>query len=328
MKAKCKSFLRGDWTSLLLLAGILLFVSCKPSEGPVRSSSAPARSQLGKQVVAAVGNDAILRQEFEAQWEQRNATGSREELLSEMIRQRALVQAAIGGGYEQNAALKQRFERMLAAAFLEDKLTPLLQQAGEVGEPEIAAHYEQHAVEFAVQEQIRAGVIFIRAASKMDADKRTALREQAERLQAEAASADAEGFRLLVQKNSEHQPTRYCSGDAGWLERNSKQIWNPSVIESGFGLAKPGAVAPLVDVPEGFFVVRLLERKPAGRQQLSTVADVIRHRLSIQKRQACEEAFYRNLLSGISVQTNLQVLGSIEASARKVTSMPPDLPGR
>jgi peptidyl-prolyl cis-trans isomerase C len=249
-------------------------------------------------------------------------------LFEELIRSEALIEKARAAGYDRRPELVEQFERLVAERFREDQLGPRLEQAAQVGEAEIQARYAERATHFTLPESVRAGVLFLRASSKAEPEPRRHAQTEAETLLETARQTNAAGFAWLVQTRSDDQATRYAGGDTGWLTRGIVGTrWPEEVTAAAFAVSQPGQFAPLVDTPQGFYIVRLTERRPARLRPLAEVRDTIRYQLAQEKRRQAEEAFYEDLKSGLKIKINHALLEELLTPAHSNSQRPPPLPG-
>jgi parvulin-like peptidyl-prolyl isomerase len=91
-------------------------------------------------------------------------------------------------------------------------------------------------------------------------------------------------------------------------------------------LQQAGDTAPVVTTANGFSIVRLLERRPAGTRPFTEVREVIRYELLLQKRREREEAFFAEMKRGLPIVVNEAVLDTVAPPASASQSLPPPLP--
>ncbi|MGC2662440.1 MAG: SurA N-terminal domain-containing protein [Bryobacteraceae bacterium] len=102
-----------------------------------------------------------------------------------------------------------------------------------------------------------------------------------------------EDFGALAQNYSEDPDNAANGGDIGFVPQSSLDKADPALkkmIES----MTPGQISPMVRTAEGFQIIKLLSREPAGQRELSDprVQENIRQMLFQRKDQMLRDAFY------------------------------------
>lgn len=221
---------------------------------------------------------------------------TREELrarLDALVLEESLAAVARAEGYEQREEVRRAVDRLLAARYRAERLEPRLQSVT-VAEEEVAAWYAAHPAEFAVPRRVRGAVVLVAVPRKADARTRAAKRAKAEgALEAARRLPPATpGFGPVAAEVSDDRATRYAGGDTGWLEEaEAVDRWGAETARALFSLGAPGALAPLVETPEGFALVKLTEERPAAARPLDEVREAVRRRLLVERQGAVERAF-------------------------------------
>jgi peptidyl-prolyl cis-trans isomerase SurA len=101
-----------------------------------------------------------------------------------------------------------------------------------------------------------------------------------------------EDFGSLAQAFSEDQFAAN-GGDVGFLPESALDKANPDLRKNILDMT-PGQVSPVIHTPEGYRIVKLISKEPAGQRQLSDprVQEEIRQGLFQGKEQVLRSAFY------------------------------------
>jgi parvulin-like peptidyl-prolyl isomerase len=274
--------------------------------------------------------------EFEAELARRTpgfpnaqiSSEQRDRVLEEMIGLKAALAKARAKGQDREPQTRKLIDQLIASQFLEAEFARRTLTNSPVSDTEITAYYETHPQEFRVPASVRAGVVFLKVSSKASPEKLAEMRGRAEELRAQAVTTDEAGFARLVQQHSDDQSSRYTGGDTGWLRAGeSSGHWPGAVVEAALALEKIGDVAGLVETTNGFFVVRLTERRAAEVRPLAEVREVVRFQLQHNRQRQQQEEFAAELKRGLNIQINEAVLKTITAAEAGPTSAPPALPG-
>ncbi len=135
-----------------------------------------------------------------------------------------------------------------------------------IEDSQIEQYYRENVDQFSHGEQVRARMIL------------TKLRENAEVLK-EALDSGGD-FAGLAQQFSADPATSAHGGDMGYFERED---YAEQISKVAFSL-KPGQTSDVFAVPDGFCILRVEDRRPAGVTPLEQVRDQIIARLKHQRR--------------------------------------------
>jgi len=322
-----KQVLSMGFIGIACMAG--LFTSCRPT--PTQLPAAPPVD-----VVATIGDLVIRVDEMaEALAKRSKALGAeraseelRQQVLDELIREKALLLKARAAGVDRDPELVRRWERMVVAKY-EAAHKPDAEKQRAPSSAEVEQFYQAHAAEYHRPERVRVALIQIKGSAKATEEKRAELRTRAEKIFTLAQAQDA-NFAELARLHSEDRATRYSGGDGGWMERGqTPPSWPKELADTAFTLPTTGAIAPLVEAGGSFYIVKLIERQAAGVRPLAEVRDRIIHQLKDQQRTANEERFYAEQKTGLNIeinQTALQAVPLPASAVAKAQGAPPSLP--
>lgn len=125
-----------------------------------------------------------------------------------------------------------------------------------------------------------------------------------------------EDFAMLAQSYSEDQWAAN-GGDLGFVPESALDKANPELRKMILGMT-PGQVSPVIHTPEGYRVIKLISKEPAGQRELSDprVQEEIRQGLFQQKEQVLTAAFYEVARSEAKV-VNYYAESVLESRDRK-----------
>lgn len=286
-------------------------------------------ARASEEILARVGGVSVTVAEFEREWTRaaRSAPAAafpdvlRRQLLDEMIAFRLRVAAARAAGLDRDPELVASFEQALVRR-LDEQWVESHRADLAVTEEEVAAAYAARQESFRLPARLRAALIWIAAAKGAD---RKAAERRAEKALDEARRLPAEPahFGALAIDYSEEQASRYRGGDIGWLTAGDSSRWPPEVTAAVFALDRPGALAPLVETADGFYLVRLTAREESRLRPLASVRDALRSDLLREKHRALRAAQSAALAADFPVAVDEALFETLEPIAVR----PPPLPG-
>ena len=102
-----------------------------------------------------------------------------------------------------------------------------------------------------------------------------------------------EDFGSLAQNYSEDTVSAPNGGDLGFVGESALANANPE-LRQGILNMTPGQVSPVIHTPEGYRIIKLISKEPAGQRQLSDprVQEEIRKGLFEGREQVLRSAFY------------------------------------
>ena len=310
----------------LALAGALCFTtSC--NKGTKVAGLAP----LDSKAIASV-QGSVIREEFYRQklGERIGRSGSqpsaadKEAVLEEMILYETVYARAKAAKFDEQPEIAALIKNLITSRFIEQQIGTM---ETKVTNEEINEWYRDHGGEFVSPPTARAAIIFLRAGAKATPEKREELKQQVQLVLEEAQQAkDEADFARVVQRHSEHQATRYRAGDSGWMTRaQCEATFGAEVSAALFALNEPNSFVPLLETPDGFYILKLRELKEARIRPLAEVEELIRYQLSRQHQSRREEEFYARMKHGLDVQINRPLLESV--SLPTPDENPPAMPG-
>lgn len=301
------------------LMGLLFIASCnrEPLQRP--GADLPGLVRIGDAIITEQAFKTLLDQRAQNHPERFATYEQKRALLEELIRAEAIYAKAIATGFEKRPEIAAAIKRLIVVRFQEDQLKQAAPR--KITPAAIERFYQQNAASFRLPESVMGAVIWLRTGPKMSPENRARRQAEAEAIRARAVAG--EDFASLAASYSEDQATRYQGGRTGWLPRVSRHpSWDRPVVDALFTQQDPGAIAPVVEVPGGFCVVRLLERRPERTQPLAQVQDVIRQQLTRELEQQRAQAIFDEVKAGLEIQVDRALLESISVRPEPDRSPP------
>jgi peptidyl-prolyl cis-trans isomerase SurA len=125
-----------------------------------------------------------------------------------------------------------------------------------------------------------------------------------------------EDFAMIAQNYSEDPATTPNGGDLGFLGESSLDKISPELKRLVLSL-QPGQLSPVIHFPEGYRILKMISKEPAGQRDLSDprVQQSIRETLLGRKDQLLKTAYYETARNEAKVVNNMSK--SIFAQASK-----------
>ena len=214
-----------------------------------------------------------------------------DEVLDRLISDRLLLNEARRLGLDRDPLVQAALERALISRLRASVVAPAAGDASRVTLDEIRAFYDSHSQRFHIPERRAARVIFV-------TDRRQSERvlTQARAMRRHRALND---FRALAEQFNTDSDLARTSGEIRDVTTASADI-DPLLRDAIYAIEHPGDVAHTTvhaswHGVRGYFVVRLLSRRPPIDRTLSESSDWIRQRLVLEHRAQTERALIERL---------------------------------
>jgi len=146
-----------------------------------------------------------------------------------------------------------------------------IRQRVSVTPEEIGAYYQEHRDEYEGKLRVRLQMIPLPVPEGADPQARAEQRARAEAALKRIRAG--EPFEVLANEARAGQPQ--TGGDLGYVEKGTM---HPSIEEAAFSL-KPGEVSDVIETPQGFVIIRALDRRGGGSLSVKATREDVEERL-------------------------------------------------
>jgi len=146
-----------------------------------------------------------------------------------------------------------------------------IRQRVSVTPEEIGAYYQEHRDEYEGKLRVRLQMIPLPVPEGADPQARAEQRARAEAALKRIRAG--EPFEVLANEARAGQPQ--TGGDLGYVEKGTM---HPSIEEAAFSL-KPGEVSDVIETPQGFAIIRALDRRGGGSLSVKATREDVEERL-------------------------------------------------
>ena len=131
----------------------------------------------------------------------------------------------------------------------------------------------------------------------------------------ESRLRQGEDFGMVAQNYSEDPATTPNGGDLGFLPESSMDKTSPELRKMVLSLA-PGQMSPVIHTPEGYRILKMMTKEPAGQRDQSDprVQQSIRETLLGRKDQLLKTAYYETARNEAKVVNNMSKTVFAEAA--------------
>jgi peptidylprolyl isomerase len=213
-------------------------------------------------------------------------------IRTELIR-RGVAAEARRQGFDKKAEVKARMEQAAEQVLVTSYMNNIAQPPADFPSAELLKQaYDANKEALMSPRQFRVSQIYV-------AGKDDKARKLAEELGRDARRKNAD-FAALARKSSQHAASAAKGGDMGWL---SETELVPLFRQALTGLDKGEVAAPIAG-PEGWHILKRVERKEPELQPLEKVRDALARTLRLRKAAEIEQAYLEAMLKRTPVSVN------------------------
>jgi peptidyl-prolyl cis-trans isomerase C len=257
---------------------------------------APTRSFYRKVLDDIVGN-RLLFLDLVAQG-QAAAAADVDKRLAEIRGQFAspeeFKQALAQRSFDEVRLRRDLEEGLTVQKWVQEKVIPAIA----VSDADVQKFYEDHGDQMQEPESVGASHLLVAVARDATAEQKAAGRKRAEELRARLVAG--EDFAAVAREASQDPGSAPRGGDLGRVYRGQTV---PEFESAAFALA-PGALSDVVETQYGFHVIKVADKKPAGKLELVQVKDRIVQSL----KQRALETKVRDTVQALGDKAKVEIL--------------------
>lgn len=258
-----------------LLLGLIAFIcaGCDKLANLTKKVSPPAGSEEKKAVegtlLARVNSDVITLEDFKARVENFNQISEKQKIttfddkksfLQAFIQQDLFFQRALAVGLDKDPQIRRAIEEFRKTLLVQKLLSDELANVN-VESKEIEDYYQMAKNNFRIADEVKASEIVV---SSLDSAKQILIE-----------LLKGTDFASLARQYSK-APSARNGGSLGWIKRGARKV--DRFDETVFSLKK-GETSNIFSSPEGYFIVKVEDRKGGDVRPLSEVWDQVRSEL-------------------------------------------------
>ena len=297
----------------VLVAGCRREAAAPPSVDP----PAPAG-------VLSVDGSPILREDLEFELARNRGRGGEvdfDAVVAELVQRRQMVAEARRLGLDQEPATRRVLEGVLVARWKERQLEPRLASTNSPVPSPASSSPSQPTAGVASRPETLSHAAWLRLqfTPRTSAARKETLRARMDEARAKALQLESSipGFGPLAIEYSDDDATRSMGGDLGWISPSNSTLPGGDAVRQALdGLQQNGEVSPVVEGRDGFYLLRLIERRESSARGVAArqEAAVASHRAQIERRRSVENTVLTELRERIPVQYHTNALNEVRSA--------------
>ncbi len=259
--------------------------------------SPPATRSFYRKVLDDIIGNRLLYQDLVAQG-QAVAAADVDKRLTEIRGQfpnpEEFKKALAARSFDEARLRRDLEEGLTVQKWVQEKVIPSLA----VTDADVQKFYEEHSAQMMEPESVGASHVLVAVPREATVDQKAEKRKRAEQLRARIAGG--EDFAAVAREASEDPGSAPRGGDLGRVFRGQTV---PEFENATFALA-PGALSEIVETQYGFHVIKVADKKPAGKLALEQVKERIVQAL----KQRALEAKVRETVQALGNKAKVEIL--------------------
>lgn len=235
----------------------------------------------------------VLRARFDS-------AAGRQDLASSLIDKRLLAREAAKRGLADDPEIRRQVQALEERLTIQALLAAEEKAAGEPSPQELQAYYDAHKQELGSPELVHVARILVEVTKDAAAADRAKARGRARTLAERLKKGEA--FEKLASLGD--GPERSKGGDMGSLIRGKTA--DRKLEDAAFSLAAPGATSEVIEVANGFAVLRLIARQPPRVPSLEEARSELLNRMA----PARQRHVFDDLLTRLRKEEEVQLVSA------------------
>ena len=201
-------------------------------------------------------------------------------------------------GKEQYGSVQEFERRIRRATLIATFQNREIELKSKLTDAQVRQVYEKNKQAFVRPESVLLQSISINLPEKPSDDQKKMARKRIEEILPQAQAAkNYEQFGVLAEKVSEDD-YHVMMGDHKWVHL----VGLPPVMSQALASLKPGEVSGIVELPEGYTILRVNERRPQKQMAYSEVRDKLRAQLQADARKQRREMLEQSLRKAAKIE--------------------------
>lgn len=299
----------------------VLMAGCRREAASPLSEGQPAPTG-----VLTVDGTPILREDLEFELARRGGKGAEADfdaVVEELVQRQRMVAEARRMGLDRDPATRRALEGVLVARWKERQLDPRFAVTNTPAPVAMAPSTNEPQAGIAPRRELVSHAAWLRLqfTPRTSAARRDVLRQRMVEARSKALQLDPSipGFGPLAIDYSDDDATRSMGGDLGWMSPSSSSLpGGDSVRHALEGLRQNGEISPVIEGRDGFYLLRLIERRESTARGIAARQDaaVASHRAQIERRRAIENTVLAELRDRIPVEYHTNALDAVRSAWR------------
>jgi len=290
----------------LLVFAIALGILSATAQAADNNTASSAGSS--KKVLATIGKEKITEQDVLApvsmmppQFRSRydNPDG-RKKLFERAMQMSLLSQEARRLGIDKQEDVAKKIKEMADQIIIQELTRKVITEQVSVSDTDIQQYYNQNTASFVEEEKVKVNVIQFEVKDNATAAVKNEKKKLAEQTLKQLKKG--EDFEKLAKELSDDKRTKTRGGNTGFFTRGKRaDIYGEAFETKAFSL-KPGELSDVFSGKNGYYIIKVAERKEQKQQTLEEAKPRIERTLKQEKQKKAFDDYLESLKKRYPVQ--------------------------
>ena len=290
----------------LLVFAIALGILSATAQAADNNTASSAGSS--KKVLATIGKEKITEQDVLApvsmmppQFRSRydNPDG-RKKLFERAMQMSLLSQEARRLGIDKQEDVAKKIKEMADQIIIQELTRKVITKQVSVSDTDIQQYYNQNTASFVEEEKVKVNVIQFEVKDNATAAVKNEKKKLAEQTLKQLKKG--EDFEKLAKELSDDKRTKTRGGNTGFFTRGKRaDIYGEAFETKAFSL-KPGELSDVFSGKNGYYIIKVAERKEQKQQTLEEAKPRIERTLKQEKQKKAFDDYLESLKKRYPVQ--------------------------
>ncbi|MCX8043103.1 MAG: peptidylprolyl isomerase [Desulfobacterota bacterium] len=291
-----------------LITGAIILGLILPATTRATDNATSQKPAAAKKVLATVGKEKITEEDVMApismmppQFRSRYETpDGRKKLFERAVQMSLLSQEARRRGIDKQEDVAKKIKEMADQIIIQELTKQVISDQIAVSDDEIQKYYNENTASFVEEERVKVNLIQFEVKDNATEQQKTEKKKQAEK--ALSRLKKGEDFEALAKELSDDKRTKTRGGNTGFFTRGKRNdIYGEAFEAKAFSL-KPGEISDVFQGKNGYYIIKVAERKEQKQQTLDEAKPRIERTLKQEKQKKAFDDYIESLKKRYPVQ--------------------------
>jgi peptidyl-prolyl cis-trans isomerase C len=252
-------------------------------------------------VYATVGNEKITQADIDAktsmlppQFRERYETADgKKKLVEQLTKMSLLSQEARRLNIDKKEEVAKRIKEIADNLIIQELIKEEVIDKVKVSDADIEKYYNENKQEFVQPEKVKVNLIQFKLKENATSEEKSAQKKKAsetlKRLKKD------EDFEKVAKEVSEDERTKNNGGNTGFFSKGKRSnTYGPKVEDAAFSM-KEGQISDIIEEKNGFYIIKVAEKKPEKEETLQEAKSKIERRLQQEQQKKAYDTYLDTL---------------------------------
>jgi peptidyl-prolyl cis-trans isomerase C len=261
---------------------------------------------------------SMLPPQFRARYE---TADGKKKLVEQLTKMSLLSQEARRLNMDKNTEVAKRIKEIADNLIIQELIKEQVIDKVKTSDADIEKYYKDNKQEFIQPEKVKVYIIQFKLKDNATAEEKAAQKKKAD--QALKRLKKGEDFEKVAKEVSEDERTKNSGGNTGFFSKGKRSNTYGAKVEDTAFTVKVGEVSGVIEEKNGFYIIKVAEKKPEKEETMQEAKSRIERRLQQEQQKKAYDTYLGSLEKRYPVKIYDE---NIAASAPKAEEQKPAEP--